>query len=115
MTAIATSLAVDGIDLNQHERQLVHAALLAQVDDVHAGGVYQWTEEDHLAAGNVLNAITHTPQGGTPDNFGSSLTAKVITTSLIVPLYDLDHPAMTEEEWDEAERLLALLSQEFGR
>lgn len=115
MTAVSTHLTVDGIELDQHGRQVVHAALLAQVDDVHAGGVYMWTEQDHLVAQRTLNAITHTPEGEVPDNCGSSLSAKVIATSLLVPLYDLDHPDMAEEEWDEAERLLALLSQEFGR
>lgn len=113
------SLEVGGHHLTPAERYAAHGALLAQVDDVHAGGVYQWTERDLEAALSLLSALTGEKVGmdplEAPSTYGSNLTSRVLVIALLVPIYDLDHPDMEPEEWEEAERLLSVLAKEFGR
>lgn len=105
--------------LSRQERLVAHGALLAQVDDVHAGGVYGWAESDHEAALALLSALTGQKVGAdpseAPSSCGEGVSSRVLVLALLVPIYDLDHPDMTPEEWAEAERLLGLLSEEFGR
>ena len=105
--------------LSRQERLVAHGALLAQVDDVHAGGVYGWAESDHEAALAILSALTGQKVGAdpseAPSSYGEGVSSRVLVLALLVPIYDLDHPDMTPEEWAEAERLLGLLSEEFGR
>lgn len=108
-------LEVDGVTLDRALRWVIHSALLAQVDDMHAGGVYAWTDVDVKAAERALAVVTGTLPGVAPEGYGSSLTSRVITLVLLVPLYDLDHPDLEPEEWAEAERLIGLLEVEFGR
>jgi hypothetical protein len=99
------------------ERLVVHNALLAQVDDVHVGGVYQWGEPEFEASLRVLSDLTGsecTVDRG-PERAGDDAETQAIVQSLLVPVYDLDHPDLSDEQWDAAERLLAELSAEFGR
>lgn len=106
---------IDGFAPDHIERWVIHSALLAQVDDMHAGGVFSWTEDDIAAAWRVLAALTGSDLGETPANYGQSVSSKVIIVSILVPLFDLDHPDLQDEEWAEAERLVSLLTSEFGR
>lgn len=116
---ISAALRVNDHLLSRRERLVAHGALLAQVDDVHAGGVNGWTESDHEAALALLSALTGQKVGAdpseAPSSYGEGVSSRVLVLALLVPIYDLDHPDMTPEEWAEAERLLGLLSEEFGR
>lgn len=117
---VATALVVGGHSLTRDERRLAHAALLAQVDDVHSGGVYMWGEVEFAGAVALLSRLTGEEVGvdavtGPPRGFGMDLSSRVLTMALLVPVYDLDHPDMAVDEWGEAERLLVLLASEFGR
>lgn len=108
-------LSIDGYEPDRTERWAIHSALLAQVDDMHAGGVYSWTASDHEAAERVVSELTGCARGDVPESYGRSLSSKVIVKSLLVVLFDLDHPDLTEEEWAEAERIIELQLEEFGR
>ena len=110
-----TALTIDGFEPDAEERWVIHSALLAQVDDMHAGGVYSWTKAQVAAAWRILAALTGTELGETPEGYGESVSSKVIVISLLVPLYDLDHPELKDAEWTEGERLISLLTPEFGR
>lgn len=112
---VPSVLEVNGVALDRAQRWAAHSALLAQVDDMHAGGVYAWTDMDVEAAERTLAVVTGAPLGVAPEGHGPSLTSRVITLVLLVPLYDLDHPDLEPEEWAEAERLIGLLEVEFGR
>lgn len=118
-TPRTTTLEINGHRLSPAERYAAHSALLAQVDDVHVGGVYEWSEQDEQAALSLMSALTGekvnaSPQGA-PTTYGPSLSGRVLVIALMVPIYDLDHPDLEPAEWEEAERLLTLLSEEFGR
>ena len=103
-------------DFSELERRVIHGALLAQVDDVHAGGVYQWGDAEFAAAAEVLAKITGAPVGDVPQSLGDGDAASRATAqSLLVPVYDLDHPDLTPDEWDAAEEMLAHLSATYGR
>ena len=110
-----TSLTIDGFEPDAEERWAIYSVLLAQLEDIHSGGVYSWTEAHHAAAWRVLAALTGTELGDTPEGYGESVGSKVIVISLLVPLFDLDHPELQEAEWAEGERLISLLTPEFGR
>jgi hypothetical protein len=109
------TLTIDGFEPDAEERWVIHSALLAQIDDMHAGGVYSWTKAQVAAAWRILAALTGTELGETPEGYGESVGSKVIVSSLLVPLYDLDHPELQDAEWAEGERLISLLTPEFGR
>jgi len=113
--ATSPLLSIDGFEPNTLERWVIHSALLAQVDDMHAGGVYSWGEEHLEAAQRVVSVLTDTPLGEAPESYGKSVGSKVIVASILVVLYDLDHPDLASEEWAEAERLISLMAPEFGR
>jgi len=108
-------LSIDGYEPDPTERWAIHSALLAQVDDMHAGGVYTWSDAETEAAEEVVAALTGCKRGDSPDNYGKSISSKVVVLSLIVVLFDLDHPELSEEEWAEAERIIELRTEEFGR
>lgn len=114
-----TPLVIDGHTFDRDERWALHSALLAQVDDMHAGGVYTWEAREVEAAVRVLSRVTAESVGTDPqecpDGYGPSLSSRVAVIALIVPLYDLDHADMKPEEWVEAERLIGLMEGEFGR
>lgn len=115
MITTHSPFSIDGFEPSAPERWVIHSALLAQVDDMHAGGVYSWGEEQLEAAERVVSALTDTPLGEAPKSYGKSVGSKVIVSSILVVLYDLDHPDLKSEEWDEAERLISLMTPEFGR
>lgn len=118
MTATSTPLvplSIDGFEPDATDRWVIHSALLAQVDDMHAGGVYSWEQEHIEAAEEIVSGLTGCTRGDSPDNYGKSISSKVVVLSLLVVLFDLDHPDLTEEEWAEAERIIELRTEEFGR
>lgn len=116
---LESPLAIDGHALSREERWVVHSALLAQVDDMHAGGVYMWGEREQGAAVRVLSRLTGERVGAdpldAPAGCGSSLSSRVVVIAVMVPVYELDHPDMEAAEWAEAERLVSVLAREFGR
>lgn len=109
------SISVDGHEPDAMERWVIHSALLAQVDDMHAGGVYSWTEKELKAAESLLSVLTGCGPGESPENYGGTIAAQVIVKSILVVLFDLDHPELSNEEWAEAEQLIGLQFAEFGR
>lgn len=94
------------------DRFVMHNALLAQVDDVHAGGVYCWTAEQFTAAERLIETLT---DGADRLAEIPSAHARAVVCSLIVPVHDVDHPALSHEEWEAAEGMLTHLAVEFGR
>lgn len=108
-------LSIDGHEPDPTERWVIHSALLAQVDDMHAGGVYSWTEKELKSAEGLLSILTGCYPGESPENYGGSIASQVIVKAILVVLFDLDHPDLEEEEWAEAERLIGLQLEEFGR
>lgn len=94
------------------ERLIIHNALLAQVDDVHAGGVYNWTHVQLMSAERLLERFT-----AGFDTISDIPTASVraVAYSLLVPVHDVDHPDLSPEEWEVAEAMLSFLAVEFGR
>lgn len=117
MTAHSTPSAftIDGFTPDRAERWVIYSALLAQVEDRHVGGVYSWGEGDLAAAWRVIAELTGSDLGESPEGYGESASSKVVVTSILVPLFDLDHPPLKDEEWEKAESLISLLAQEFGR
>lgn len=113
--AKAVPLTVDGFEADARDRWVIYSALLAQTDDIHAGGVYNWTAEDFELASRIIAELSGSPLCEVPEGYGKSLSSKVIIQSILVPVYDLDHPELGQEEWDEAERLVSSLAEEFGR
>lgn len=118
-TAVEVPLVIDGHTLDREERWVAHSALLAQVDDMYARGVHPWGESECRVAVRVLSMLTGECVGAdpmeAPAGYGPSLSARVVAIAVMVPVYDLDNPNMGSEEWAEMERLVALLSLEFGR
>lgn len=114
-TTVPILAEVDGFPLPRRERWAIYSALIAQVDNVHVGGVWSWDADDIAAATRALAGVTDTPIGETPEQWGKSLTSRVIATCLLVPLYELDEPELTEEEWSRADALIQVMSAEFGR
>lgn len=103
-------------DFSELELRAIHAALLAQVDDLHAGGVYQWGDAEFAAAAQVLSKITGAPVGVVPETFGvDDAESRTVAQSVIVPIYDLDHPDLDRDEWAAAEAVLEHLSLIYGR
>jgi len=118
MTATSTPLvplSIDGFEPDATDRWVIHSALLAQVDDMHAGGVYSWGDAETEAAEEIVSSLTGCTRGDAPNNYGKSISSQVIVKALIVVLFDLDHPDLTEEEWAEAEHIIELRTEEFGR
>lgn len=108
-------LPLEGYEPNTTDRWVIHSALLAQVDDMHAGGVYSWGDEELASAEKILSLLTGCYPGTIPEGYGATIGSRVIVKSLLVVLFDLDHPDLSEEEWAEAERLIGLQVEEFGR
>lgn len=114
-SAPTSALALEGYEPGPTARWAIHSALLAQVDDMHAGGVYSWGQAEIEAAEEALSALTGCEPGDAPEGYGEGLRSQVIVKSLLVPLFDLDHPELSEDEWAEAEALIELGTAEFGR
>ena len=74
-------LEVGGRTLDAEERLLAYCVLLAQVDDVHAP-VWSWTPEQTQKARRLLDALAS----------DTSVTGRTLSTCLMVPIHDLDHP-----------------------
>jgi hypothetical protein len=108
-------LSLNGYAPGRTARWAIHSALLAQVDDMHAGGVYSWGKPEVEAAEEILSALTGCEPGGAPESYGEGLRSQVLVKCLLVPLFDLDHPELSEAEWAEAEALIELGVAEFGR
>lgn len=89
------------------ERQVLHGTLLAQVDDVHAGGVYSWDQAQVDCAAALFAALEPL--------VADDLTARVLALCLMVQVHDMDHPELAEAEWDLAQTWLATLSETYGR
>lgn len=97
---------------DRDHRWVIHSTLLAQVDDNHAGGVYGWGAKEFRLAEALFEELENDPTHGgvfTDDE------GKALLYSLVHSVHDLDHPDMSDAQWDAAERLLSTGAEEFGR
>lgn len=94
---------VDTLGLSAHEQYLVWGALLGQIRDIHAGGVYVWTEHDHEVAAALFDRLEDHPEAFDMDE----VQRKAILLSLLFPVHDMDHPDMSDEQIAAGEKILA--------
>lgn len=93
---------IDTLGLSEHEQRLVWGALLAQIEDNHAGGVFGWTEHDHEVAAALFERLEDQPEAFAMDE----VQRKTILFSLLFPVHDMDHPDMSDEQIAAGELIL---------
>lgn len=94
---------IDTLGLSEHEQSLVWGALLGQIEDNHAGGVFGWTEHDHEVAAALFERLEDQPEAFAM----SEVQRMTILLSLLFPVHDMDHPAMSDEQVAAGEKILA--------
>lgn len=106
---LASTTVLDA--MGRIDRLVLHNALLAQVDDNHAGGTMCWDDTHHAHATALFNRLEHDPTsiGLTP----AETTAALL--SLMYVVHETDHSDLDDDTWAAAEAMLNHLASEFGR
>lgn len=100
-----STVAPDRVTLDAQERWVVFAALLAQLEDVHVGGVWSFDQEQHDIAARLFDALEASGERDT--------ATEALLMSLAVVVHDIDHPPLTPEQDAAAVRMLDALRPEF--
>lgn len=107
-TSAETDGAADRIvaELAGRQRWVAFAALLAQVEDVHVGGIWSFGQPEQDTAAAMFDELERSGQ--------RDPATEALLMSLAVPVHDIDHPALTSAQDAAAVRMLNALRPEFA-